>query len=466
MIRLLKTSVFAAAVLFAFSASAGAKIYGSKPLNIATAPDGGPANGESGEPTISGDNRFSRLVAFSSAASNLVPGDTNGKRDIFVWKRPSSLTRLGSGSLQNATAAGNGDSSSPSLDGSMKKAPKCVAFQSQATNFVAGDLTNDWDIYVRDLRTGTIKLASAGIVGDAVDPTLAGDCSQVVFSAAGKVFRNAAKGWTTLGSAKPTAKVVGAGSQPHISLEGTTVVWRAPNGGIKFLTKGRRARSVGKGTNPRASDKDRLAGWGVTFQNGPTVVSRKISARGRVGTRAKIPGAVLGGATAYVPNRGIINYAKGKSFFYFNANTGNSDDLAHADTPITEMASSARGTLMAFAAGGGDKDFIDTSLWTPAPTVVVTPGAPIPNPNCPTGPTGPTGSTGVTGPTGPTGSTGPTGPTGSTGVTGPTGLAATDPCDPPTIPGPDEVQTIPGAPLRFQGVYVKDLPVKGCGTGC
>ena len=34
--------------------------------------------------SISADGRY---VAFSSDASNLVPGDTNGKQDIFVYDR-------------------------------------------------------------------------------------------------------------------------------------------------------------------------------------------------------------------------------------------------------------------------------------------------------------------------------------------------------------------------------------------
>lgn len=40
------------------------------------------ANGDSSQPSISGDGRF---VAFRSTASNLVPTDTNGQPDVFVW---------------------------------------------------------------------------------------------------------------------------------------------------------------------------------------------------------------------------------------------------------------------------------------------------------------------------------------------------------------------------------------------
>ncbi len=41
-------------------------------------------NDRSEDPSISGDGRF---VAFESLADNLVSGDTNGARDVFVHRR-------------------------------------------------------------------------------------------------------------------------------------------------------------------------------------------------------------------------------------------------------------------------------------------------------------------------------------------------------------------------------------------
>ena len=48
---------------------------------VSVGPGGIQANGPSFELAISSDRRF---VAFASAASNLVPGDTNGVPDVFV----------------------------------------------------------------------------------------------------------------------------------------------------------------------------------------------------------------------------------------------------------------------------------------------------------------------------------------------------------------------------------------------
>src|SRR3954452_24666134 len=69
-------------------AAAPAQIFGTPPIPISVGPHGEGANGPSGHATISGDDRKARFVAFDSAASNLVRGDTNGATDVFVWRRP------------------------------------------------------------------------------------------------------------------------------------------------------------------------------------------------------------------------------------------------------------------------------------------------------------------------------------------------------------------------------------------
>ena len=95
---------------------------------------GNETNGWSGEPTISGDGRY---VAFCSEASNLVPGDTNGFRDIFVHDRQTGVTERvsidSSGNQGNNISGYYVDSSSISADG------RYVAFDSDASNLVPGE---------------------------------------------------------------------------------------------------------------------------------------------------------------------------------------------------------------------------------------------------------------------------------------------------------------------------------------
>ena len=84
---------------------------------VSRAANGTPGNGDSLAPRISGDGR---VVAFASAASNLVPGDTNGRIDVFAAViRPPSLAGLyvaagnldGSGLDEIVTGAGPGTDS-------------------------------------------------------------------------------------------------------------------------------------------------------------------------------------------------------------------------------------------------------------------------------------------------------------------------------------------------------------------
>src|SRR5918997_7008358 len=54
---------------------------------ISRALDGGLPNGASTNSVISNDRRWARIIAFESEASNLVRGDTNGVKDVFVVRR-------------------------------------------------------------------------------------------------------------------------------------------------------------------------------------------------------------------------------------------------------------------------------------------------------------------------------------------------------------------------------------------
>lgn len=105
-------------------------------------------NSTSLHPAFSGDERY---LAFSSMASNLVPGDTNGAQDVFLRDTcfgaalgcTPSTARV---SLSDAGAEGNVRSLFPkvSLDG------RYVAFVSEASNLVAGDTNTVADLYIRD----------------------------------------------------------------------------------------------------------------------------------------------------------------------------------------------------------------------------------------------------------------------------------------------------------------------------
>lgn len=117
---------------------------------------GAQSNGESVECVLSADGRY---VAFNSAASNLVAGDTNGEYDIFVFDRISGETeRVSVGALG---AQANGASSTPSIsaDG------RYVAFASEATNLVAGDTNGFADVFVHDREDNTTVRVNTSTLG-------------------------------------------------------------------------------------------------------------------------------------------------------------------------------------------------------------------------------------------------------------------------------------------------------------
>ena len=82
-------------------------------------------------------------MAFTSYASNLIAGDTNGQGDVFVRDRKNGTTRRVSLSLDGAQ--GNNQSFQPfiSADG------RFVAFTSYASNLVAGDTNGVFDAFRR-----------------------------------------------------------------------------------------------------------------------------------------------------------------------------------------------------------------------------------------------------------------------------------------------------------------------------
>ena len=128
-------------------------------------------------PSFSADGRF---VAFSSAAPNLVPGDTNNRSDVFVRDlSTNTTTRV---SVDSAGNQGNDFSNRPSISGD----GRFVAFASPAANLVPGDNNNSQDIFVRDLSTNTISrvsVDSAGnqAIGNSFVPSISADGRFVAF---------------------------------------------------------------------------------------------------------------------------------------------------------------------------------------------------------------------------------------------------------------------------------------------
>ena len=109
------------------------------------------AEGDSQRPSISADGRY---VAFDSDDWDLVWGDTNDSFDVFVNDRATTVTTRVS--VDDSGTQSNSDSFRPSIsaDG------RYVAFYSEASNLVPGDTNGATDVFVYDRRSGATKRVS------------------------------------------------------------------------------------------------------------------------------------------------------------------------------------------------------------------------------------------------------------------------------------------------------------------
>ena len=195
------------------------------------------ADGGSNNPSISQDGRY---VAFWSFATNLVAGDTNGQFDVFVRDRVAGLTTRVS--VDSAGTQADSFSTNPSIS----SAGRYVAFQSSASNLVAGDANGFDDVFVRDTLAGVttrVSVDSAGTQGNNVsnNPSISADGRYVAFrSSASNLVAGDANGLddifvhdrdtstTTLVSVDSAGTQADGGSNnPSISADGRYIVFRS-----------------------------------------------------------------------------------------------------------------------------------------------------------------------------------------------------------------------------------------------
>jgi WD40 repeat protein len=146
--------------LLATPAAASAQTTERVSVDSAGTEGNGRSSNASSIATLSADGRF---VAFDSWATNLVPGDTNEVRDVFVHDRQTGITERVSVASDGTQANGGGGWPAISADG------RFVAFYSGASNLVPGD-TNGWeDAFVHDRQTGTTERVSVASDGTQAD---------------------------------------------------------------------------------------------------------------------------------------------------------------------------------------------------------------------------------------------------------------------------------------------------------
>jgi len=140
---------------------------------VSTASHGQHGNGDSGAADVSEDGRY---VAFESSAGNFLPQSAGPPRqfsltkDIYVKDLDNGHLTLISANVLGHQATGPesayfGTSGSPSISAHGTK----VAFTSYGTNLVDGDLNEQPDVFVKDVRSGAVTLASSDNEGHQSD---------------------------------------------------------------------------------------------------------------------------------------------------------------------------------------------------------------------------------------------------------------------------------------------------------
>ena len=138
------------------------------------------------EPSISADGRY---VAFSSSSDKIVPEDTDGQADIFIYDRiTKTMERISQPRLvkdPEDPLAGSGDSEWPSIsaDG------RYVAFSSFSSLLVDQDTNEMGDVFLYDRTTKAIKRVNVSSTGEeannhSYEPSISGDGRVVAFESA------------------------------------------------------------------------------------------------------------------------------------------------------------------------------------------------------------------------------------------------------------------------------------------
>jgi Tol biopolymer transport system component len=157
-------------------------------VRVSRALGGAAANGPSRDAKVAKDGR---RVVFVSSADNLVPGDTNGLDDVFVFDRASgSIVRT---SVDSFGAEADQPSEAPEI----ARNGRYVVFRSRAGNLVPGFTGGALQVYRHDLATGTTELVSADALGTTGDA----DSTHARVSANGEfvAFQSLASNWALQG---------------------------------------------------------------------------------------------------------------------------------------------------------------------------------------------------------------------------------------------------------------------------
>jgi hypothetical protein len=191
-------------------------------IRVSTTSTGIQGTGESADetPQFSADGT---KVVFGSSSANFVAGAPSSE-EVYVKNLVTGAVTMVSTSASGTIANDISFQGSFSADGTK------VVFASSATNLVAGDTNNTYDIFVKDLGTGAVTLVSttsagAQLAGGSISPQISADDKEVLFTNGFQIeVKNLSTGALTIASSS-AAGVNGDGFSDgaKFSADGTKV---------------------------------------------------------------------------------------------------------------------------------------------------------------------------------------------------------------------------------------------------
>jgi hypothetical protein len=286
--RLPRALPAALAVLALTAAPASAESLRMHPRDLlAHTPAGAQPNAPATDPALSQDGRQVRYAAYTSAATDIAP-NTSGVKNVYLVYRRAPWGLDGRRWFEDRTSLvtqgydgtpANGDSWGPAFDGydyahagrEITVAPQCLAFVSAASNLVPGDTNGQADVFVKNLKTGTLRRIPTR--GPATEVGLDGRCFTVAFVAGGTVYTKDIRGKGKIAHRLRRVSGFGGASAPALSANGKVATY-SRNGAV-YVSRNGKTRFVAPGTDPSPDD------WGrfVAFVRGGEVWTASISGR-------------------------------------------------------------------------------------------------------------------------------------------------------------------------------------------
>ncbi|MFD4656469.1 hypothetical protein ACFWP2_12655 [Kitasatospora sp. NPDC058444] len=239
------------------------------------ADDGSSLDGGSGAAAISGDGRY---VAFSSYATNVVPGQPKHRTDVFVRDLWTGRTEL-----VTAAASPNADDQTirSAWDPAISWDGRYVAYSSDRTDLAPGVHNGKYQIFVTDRWTRTTRLVTVGADGTEADnssyrPTISADGAVIAFNSRAANLLPADQAPPAAGTAAAAERTVNtaeggaAGAAPGLAA-GTraypSYVWDARTGRTTGASLDDTGALRGSGTDASISPSGRYTVYSL-FQDG------------------------------------------------------------------------------------------------------------------------------------------------------------------------------------------------------